>query len=83
MGFNLNHLAYILMYGGADYWWHSCSKGVNIKCIDESLALNETCADTKYHVYLYCVQREKEEVSLRHLHVYNVSVVLRQSNKWL
>ena len=34
--------------------------------------------------YSYCVQGEKEEVSLRLLHEYNyVSVVLRQSNIWL
>ena len=28
--------------------------GLKLKFVDESLALNEPCADTKFHVYCMC-----------------------------
>ena len=33
---------------GADQYWHSSSKGVNIKFVDESLAFNETSPVTSF-----------------------------------
>ena len=36
---------------GADQYRHSSSKRVNVNFVDKSLALNETCSDTKFHVY--------------------------------
>ena len=52
---------------GGDHYRHSSTKGVNVKFEANSLALNETCSDTKFNVYWYygyCVTRvhgEKEE----------------------
>ena len=53
-GLNLNHLALILMYGqGQSQIGTPVVKGLMQKFQDDSLALNETCSNTKFYVYWY------------------------------
>ena len=63
-GLNLNHYTNV---AGADQYRHSSSKRVNIKFVDESLAFNDTCSDTKFHVYIlsYASSTRKRRSSYR------------------
>ena len=58
---------------GVDHYRHSGSKGVNVNFVDESLAINTNCAETKFRDYWYY---RKANARLGPIYIDTVTVVV-------